>query len=224
MSNELVVVENAKPAVQTQSILTLPPREMVARAAEYAEVLADVIEKQKLYTSIQGKKYVRVEGWLTLGTMLGFTARERDVRRLEDGSFEATVDIIRCSDGLALGGASALCSVTEKRWGGAEDYARRSMAITRAVGKAYRINFSWILSLAGYETTPEEEMPKEEKRVAQQPVEVLYTGTTEQQRGIKAVLEKEKIAEDLWPKVSERLMNKPYTRTVIKSVIDGINA
>jgi len=32
------------------------------------------------------------------------------------------------------------------------------MAATRATGKAYRLAFSWIINLAGYETTPAEEM------------------------------------------------------------------
>jgi hypothetical protein len=32
------------------------------------------------------------------------------------------------------------------------------MAVTRATGKAYRLAFSWIMNLAGYEVTPAEEM------------------------------------------------------------------
>ena len=37
--------------------------------------------------------------------------------------------------------------------------ARRSMAQTRATGKACRLAFSWIMALAGYEPTPAEELP-----------------------------------------------------------------
>ena len=36
------------------------------------------------------------------------------------------------------------------------------MAVTRATGKAYRLGFSWIIKLAGYEATPAEEIPQEE--------------------------------------------------------------
>ena len=32
------------------------------------------------------------------------------------------------------------------------------MALTRATGKAFRLGFSWIITLAGYEATPAEEM------------------------------------------------------------------
>jgi hypothetical protein len=46
----------------------------------------------------------------------------------------------------------------KQTWGSRPKYARRSMAVTRATGKAFRISFSWIMSLAGYATTPAEEM------------------------------------------------------------------
>lgn len=191
---------------QQPSLLTLPPREMIARATEYAEVLSDVIEKQKLFTIIQGKKYVRVEGWLTLGTMLGFTAKEREVYRLSDGSYEASVDIIRYSDGVTLGGASALCSVTEKRWATADEYARRSMAITRAVGKAYRINFSWIVALSGYETTPEEEMPREEKQPE------IYQGAKDQLERINKTLSAMPLSEEQRELVRAKMIDQPVHR------------
>ena len=44
-------------------------------------------------------------------------------------------------------------------WSTRPRYARRSMAQTRATGKACRLAFSWIMALAGYEPTPAEEMP-----------------------------------------------------------------
>lgn len=135
------------------------PKDQVKMASEMAEVLSDIITKQKLFSEISGKKYVKVEGWQTLGTFLGITARESRVNRLDDGSYEAFVDLIKFSDGTIVGGASALCSTNEKRWGNADEFARRSMAITRATGKAYRCSFAWIVTLAGYEPTPEEEMP-----------------------------------------------------------------
>jgi hypothetical protein len=37
------------------------------------------------------------------------------------------------------------------------------MAITRATGKAFRLGFSWIMQLAGYEVVPSEEMPETEE-------------------------------------------------------------
>jgi len=76
----------------------------------------------------------------------------------EDGTYEATVSLIRVNDGAVIGRGSAICGMDEDTWATRPNYARRSMAITRATGKAYRLGFSWIMTLAGYEPTPAEEM------------------------------------------------------------------
>ncbi len=47
---------------------------------------------------------------------------------------------------------------TEKRWGTAEEFAIKSMAQTRASAKALRNAFGWVAELAGFESTPAEEM------------------------------------------------------------------
>jgi len=153
MENELVVTEETKPALFDQQ-----PAAMVANATEIANVLSNVIKQQKLSVSIQGNEYVKNEGWNCLGSLLGILPREREVRQLEDGSFEAYVELISHKTGAIVGCGSALCSVTEPRWSKAPLYARRSMAITRATGKAYRLGLSWIVTLAGYSPTPYEEM------------------------------------------------------------------
>lgn len=140
------------------TVATSGPAEIVAQATDVATALADVINKRGLYKEIQGRKYVLVEGWSTLGGMIGILPREVSVNRLADGSFEAVVELIRTSDGMVVGRASALCGMDESTWASRPDYARRSMAVTRATGKAYRLGFSWIIKLAGYEPTPAEEM------------------------------------------------------------------
>lgn len=166
------VIDHGPKQLARPSIFNLEPAEQIKYAEKIASVLVDVIEKQGLYTNIQGRKYVKVEGWEVLGTFLGVLPRERLVTELPDGSFEAFVDLIRASDGVVIGGSSAVCGIDEKRWVSADRYARRSMAITRAVGKAYRTSFSWIISLAGYQATPAEEMPQEE----------IYAETVEQKK------------------------------------------
>ena len=47
------------------------PAGIVAQATAVANALAKVIRDRGLYTSIQGRDHVRVEGWTLLGTMLG---------------------------------------------------------------------------------------------------------------------------------------------------------
>ena len=74
-----------------------------------------------------------------------------------DGIYVAVVELVRMNDGACISRASAECG-EEKPWNTRAKYARRSMAQTRATGKACRLAFSWIMSLAGYEVTPAEEM------------------------------------------------------------------
>ncbi len=121
-----------------------------------AQALADVVDHQELAVAIQGRRYVRVEGWTTLAVMLGVVAREVDTRE-EGGVYTATVELVRMSDGAVISRASAECG-DEAPWNKRARYARRSMAQTRATGKACRLAFSWIMALAGYEPTPAEEI------------------------------------------------------------------
>jgi len=153
------------------------PAALVSGAAELASQLAIVIKKQNLATVIKGKQFVNVEGWTTLATMLGVTAREVCTVELE-GIYTATVELVRMSDGACISRASAECGAADELdkngkpiWSSRPRYARRSMAQTRATGKACRLAFSWIMSLAGYEVTPAEEMiPIVESVAGQEPI------------------------------------------------------
>ena len=142
------------------------PREVIAAANEDANALSEVLEKKRLYVTLEGRKYVRCEGWTTLCALRGVMPREVSVEE-HDGVFTATVELVRMKDGAVLTRASAECGApdeTDRRgeptWAKRPRYARRSMAITRATSKAARIAFSWVLALAGeYEVTPAEEVP-----------------------------------------------------------------
>lgn len=185
MTQEITVIDKPSsqeiiPHLPQKTIFQMQPKEMVAFATEVADVLKDVIDKQKLYTNISGRKYVRVEGWATLGTIIGILPVEDQVIEQPDGTFEATVRLIRQSDGGIVGRASAICGSDERTWGNRDRFARRSMAVTRATGKAYRLGLSWIMSLAGYEPTPAEEMPV--------PSEDKYVGNQEQKFIIRDAL------------------------------------
>lgn len=146
--------------IRLGSLEIATPEDVIRRATTISKELVKVVEDRKLYSTISGRKYVRVEGWETLGAMLGIMPREVDgsVKRFEDGSYEATVELIRVTDGAVIGRGSAFVGMDEPTWGKRLEYARRSMAITRATGKAYRLCLSWIMALAGYEPTPAEEM------------------------------------------------------------------
>ena len=162
---EMIIVDadTKHPAEEVKlGSLSVPgPEAVLEQASRIATALAKVINDRQLYSNIQGKKYVRVEGWNTLGALLGILPREVSATLLDDDSYQAVVELIRTSDGMVIGRGSAICSPDEHNWGDRDAYARRSMAITRATGKAFRLGFSWIMTLAGYEPTPWEEMPPE---------------------------------------------------------------
>ena len=153
---ETAVIPVTAAPVSLGTLQATNPAALVSGAAEMAKELAAVINKQQLFTVIQGKKFVGVEGWTTLAVMLGCVAREVQTTE-NNGIYTAIVELVRMNDGACISRASAECG-DEKPWNTRPKYARRSMAQTRATGKACRLAFSWIMSLAGYEVTPAEEM------------------------------------------------------------------
>ena len=155
MNKELEVVVSE--SVQLGAVQAASPEDIVSRASSVATVLAKVITEKKLYTVINSKKYVQVDGWATLGAMLGVLPREVKSEKIENG-YLSFVELVRTTDGMVIGGASAICTREERNWKNSDEYAIKSMATTRATGKAYRLGFSWIMNLAGYESTPAEEM------------------------------------------------------------------
>ena len=138
------------------------PAQIIERAKEVAEVLMDIIEKKKAYVLIGRKKYVKCEGWTAMAGMLKTIPFPEYSRRFERNGiigYEARVLLRR--EGQDIGAGEAECSKAEKNWKDKEDFQLRSMALTRATGKACRLAFSWIMVLAGYESTPAEEMNAE---------------------------------------------------------------
>lgn len=158
------------PAVPVSKAVTLGllgadnPAELINAASVVANQLKQVVVQAHLAQMIQGKEYVKVEGWTTLGMLLGLLPREISTVQNPDGSYVSTVAFCR-ADGSIVTQASAECGdETDGKWASRPPYARRSMAQTRATGKAARLAFSWIMALAGYAPTPAEEMPSESDR------------------------------------------------------------
>jgi hypothetical protein len=137
---------------------TVDPVEVVQKAVRVADALKAVIVQKNLITDIQGKAYPQVEAWLTLAAMLRLTTICEWTRRVDDG-WEARV-YVRDAQGNTVGAAEAQCLKTERSKKGWEDYALRSMAQTRATSKSLRSVLGFIMTLAGYEATPSEEMPE----------------------------------------------------------------
>lgn len=223
---------------QRREFFESTPREQVIQATEIANVLSSIIEKQNLYSNIQGKKYIKAEGWQTLGTFLGVVTREKSVVRHEDGTYEAYIEIVKFRDGTVVGGASAICSRKEKRWANADEYAVRSMAITRAMGKAFRTSFAWIVTLAGYAPTNAEEMPEVEIKPSTATRTVIYSSPEQTPAAKPAstgydplaknhqdvmikVLQSKGVPDHLWDDVGNKMKGLSFDKIgdVIKSVM-----
>lgn len=179
MSDELTYDETGQElAIRDAAPVTLfgtdDPVAVIEKARLVARALVDVVDGQQLYTTISGKKHLRVEAWTLLGSMLGVFPETEWTRRTTDSkgaeAYEARV-VARTRDGAVVGAREAMCSRSENRWKNADDYALRSMAQTRAVSGALAAPLRFVVVLAGYEGTPEAEMPHERAQTAATPQE-----------------------------------------------------
>ncbi len=148
----------------TAKELTIPTNIDLSTPAsliEFAKTLKSFIVNQKLYVQIQGKNYVEVEGWEFAGACMGVFPVPVSVERVESDieiKYRATVELVRLADGSKVGGGVAICSNKERGRDKQDEYVIASMAQTRAIGKAYRNSFAWLMKMAGYEVVPAEEM------------------------------------------------------------------
>lgn len=138
---------------------------LIPCATRIARQLAKTVKRRKLLTVLgvkKPKKYVFVEGWELMGAMIGVVPLEDYCRPLADGrGYEARVSLKRLTDGMVVGSASTECTFDEPEWQGRNSYAVRSMSLTRATGKAFRLSYAWIMKLAGFEGLPAEEMEQQ---------------------------------------------------------------
>ena len=113
----------------------------------------------KTAMKIQGRRYVQVEGWQAIANAFGCVASARNVERVE-GGFRATGQVIRLADGAVIAEAEGFVGDDETTWTKRPVFARRAMAQTRAMSRACRSAFAFVVTLmdAGLETTPAEEM------------------------------------------------------------------
>lgn len=126
-------------------------------ATDAAGVCREIVTKTA--QTIQGRRYVRVEGWQAIANAFGCVASAGDVRRV-DGGIAAVGQVRRVADGALIASAEGFVGDDEKTWAGRSEFARRAMAQTRAISRACRSAYAFIVVLmdAGLETTPAEEM------------------------------------------------------------------
>ena len=194
-AEERAEYDNLKKALMETT--QLAKNEAAAEVALYrqstniAGLCKDIVLKSAV--DIQGRKYVRVEGWMSIATAHGCIATIKSVENTADGVV-AVAEIRRQSDGQLLTTAEGFVGRDEPTWYGGEvtrwnkfkneevtqkmpkraDYAIRAMAQTRAISRACRTAFAHVVVLmdAGLETVPAEEMG-----VDDEPINVTGTAT-----------------------------------------------
>lgn len=181
-----------------QFVPEVRPAEVIARVQEQAKSLMDIVEQQKLYATIQGKKYLTVEAWQLLAAFNGLSIVIEETNRITDedgGEGWESRCVIYNTQGRQVGAGEAQCMNNESKatWRKADDYARRSMAQTRAVSKACRTILSFVVVLAGYEPTPYEEMAG----VVTNPLNQAKGITKEQKKQMEKLASKERLAKYL---------------------------
>ena len=146
------------------------PHAIVARATAIADVIAPLILQRNLYKQIGKSRHVYVEAWALAGTMLGVFATTVKTWEIgDDAGYGATVEA-RTLQGAVVGRADAVVMRDEavgtdpktgepiRKWLHAPAFQLISMAQTRGASKALRMPLGFIMQLAGYDTTPAEEM------------------------------------------------------------------
>jgi hypothetical protein len=130
------------------------------QATEIASICKDIVTKTA--QNIQGRKYVRVEGWQSIANAYGCVASAKDVERVETG-FRAIGQVRRMDTGAVICEAEGFVGDDERTWQKRDEYAKRAMAQTRAISRACRSAFAFIVTYmdAGLETTPAEEVPQD---------------------------------------------------------------
>ena len=138
------------------------PEQAYQEAQRLVKVVASRCTGPGYLVNIDGKQYPKIEWWTSVSASLGVFPQvvySKRIDREDEIVYEAKVEVHR--NGQVLSSGEALCSSREARWQNADEYAIKSMAITRASGKAYRIPLSFLAVMAGLEVTPAEEMPSE---------------------------------------------------------------
>lgn len=216
--NDLIATEE-----KDLSIARLP-KEILAEAQTAAKALQDVISKKAKPVKFNGEQYLEFEDWQTIGKFYGLAVSTRSPKIvIIEGivGAEAEAEVVDVRTGRVIGRASAWCLRDEPNWRTKPFHQLASMAQTRAGAKALRNLLSWVVVLAGYRSTPAEEMEAHHAEVvttsapvksADNRVEEILNKLVEMHEGDQDEVEKHlkfitkynaKTGEEKWLKISD---------------------
>ena len=147
-------------SLATDLVIPVTPVGALEQQTEIANLFKQVVAEKNLAVSMRGNEHLRVEAWQLLGSMNGITAVVTSTDEIDKG-YKAVCEARRISDGQVVGAGHAICTRDERMWAKNDAYALLSMAQTRATSKAIKSCLGHLAELAGFKTTPAEEMPAE---------------------------------------------------------------
>lgn len=189
--------------------LARKPDAIVAEATLCANSLMAAVRKNEWAQKFGNKEHLFFEAWAFLATMYRVTPRVKETRLVQIGDvtgYEAFAEAFHVPSGVVISTADSMCLDDEDNWdmrpeydwqGSGRDrkkvkvgekpvplFQLRSMAQTRAMAKALRGPFSWIVAMAGYApraaedmTGKESEQPTGPQAPQQKPPESTGNGT-----------------------------------------------
>ena len=168
--------------------------EQMRQATDVAGVCREIV--QATAQPIQGKKYVRVEGWQSIAVAYGCVASARDVEKIE-GGVRCVGEVRRMDTGIVICTAEGFVGDDEPTWAKRPTYAKRAMCQTRAISRACRSAFAHVVVMIdrNLSTTPYEEVPHDgfDDRPAVRVVESHPEPKVDQDKSEKEYLEALKV-------------------------------
>lgn len=143
-----------------QELVVVQPGELMRQATDVAGVSRDIVLRTAI--EIQGRRYVKVEGWQAIAIAHGCVLSATNVEQIE-GGVRAIGEVRRIADGVLIATAEGFVGDDESMWQKRPMYARRAMVQTRAMSRAARTAFAHVVVMidSGLSTTPAEEVPAE---------------------------------------------------------------
>jgi hypothetical protein len=167
-----------------QALVLVEPAPLHKLATDVAGLVREVVKQASV--TIEERQYVRVEGWQAIANGFGCVASARDVSRVFDEAtgdfvgFKAIGEVHRINDHALIATGEGFIGTDEVRWFGgramvwnkqtrrreekhfdpAPEYAARSMVQTRAISRACKAAFAFVILMIdkNLSTTPAEEI------------------------------------------------------------------
>jgi hypothetical protein len=152
MNTETLIPAAPPPAVN--------PGLQIGAAQDAAKVCREIV--RSCAVNIGGRQFVTVEGFQAIAAAFGCILSAGEVETLPDG-LSVKGRVIRAHDGAVIAEAEGFLGNDETTWARRPMYARRAMACTRAMSRAARCAFGWVVTLIDRNlcATPAEEVPED---------------------------------------------------------------